>query len=204
MAKVDMNVEPEKTGPPQNRVKEVPAIKGTATVKTTVGSKLVRAIISDEVHDVKDYIIYDVLIPAIKTTFRNVLMNAIDLTFFGSTNTRDDSPYTSYSEYSRNGRRRNRDAYRDERRSRRLNIDIRHLDRVEFSYKEDALDAIDFLNDNIDVCGYATVGDFLSVAKLPSTSIHSEWGWYDITGAEPIYSTSGKWFVRLPKPRPLE
>ena len=189
--------------------KQLPELKGTASVrKPSRGTKIVNAFIAQEVHDVKDYVIFDVVIPAIKRTFRDLIVNTLDMTFYGKAGSdrRDDrdrrSPYVSYNAYSR----RERDSATD-RRERRYAppIDIRHLDAVEFEYKSDADNAIGFLEESIEHCGSVTVFDFISCAGLRPSSVHRDWGWYDIGRPEALETPEGKWYVAgLPKPRPMD
>lgn len=178
----------------------------------TMKQKIARAFIADEINDVKSYALFDVVIPSIKRVIRDLIMNAIDMTFYGkskaSRDPRDDrdATYVSYSRYSRRERddRDDRDSRRDrESRSRGTQqIGIRDLDRVIFAEKEDAVDALSYLMDNIEEYGVASVADFLSSARLETTTIHQKWGWFDLQGSSVCECPDGSgWYVRMPKPR---
>ena len=193
--------------------KVVPELKQEPIVKKApMRSRVVSAIIAEEARDVKEYLIFDVIIPTIKQTLFDLVTNALNLTLFGKPNSsmnrdRDRGPYVSYSSYSSS---RGYDKYEREERTRDRRdryekyVDIRHLDRVEFRYREDAVDVINFLEDNLNEFGYATVADFLSAAHLETNSVHNKWGWYDIGKPTPQQLSNGRFYVKLPKPRPID
>ena len=193
--------------------KETGAAKASIKQPTT-RQKIKRAFIADEINDVKSYALFDVVIPSIKRVIRDLIMNAIDMTFYGrskaSRDPRDDRDST-YVDY-RSAYRRNRDRDYDDRdrrdnpRSRSVQqVGVRELDRVVFAEKADAIDALSFVLDNIEEYGAATVADFLSCARLETSPIHSKWGWYDAKGASVRECPDGSgYYVDLPKPRNVQ
>lgn len=198
--------------PDEKLEKNLPELKQEPVVKKpSMRNRVWSAMVAEEVHDVKEYLIFDVVIPTIKKTLFDLVTNALNLTLFGkpsSGSDRDDrrsGPYVSYSSYSRSYDRDDAKRERDRERTRRDNyIDVRHLDRIEFRYKEDALDVIRFLEDNLNEFGYTTVSDFVSAAHLETNSVHNKWGWYDIGNPVPQQLSNGRYYVKLPKPRPID
>ena len=183
------------------------AKKGGAKLREKTFKQKVRdAFIAEEVHDIKSYVVFDVIIPAIKTTFRNLIVNSLDISLFGKVSKGGQGGKTgggSYISYDR--------AYRSERdqpptRSNNQNaIDVREIDRVWFETREDAEEQIRVIRDIYDYNeGVLSVAEFLDAAQLKATPIHTKWGWIDISNvsAEPYPDGSG-WYVNLPKPRPL-
>lgn len=180
----------------------------------TMRQKIKRAFIADEITDVKSYALFDVVIPAIKRVFRDLVMNTIDMTLYGkskaSRDPRDDRD--TYVPYRSAYRRRDRDDRDDDdRRDRRESrshgvqpIGVRELDRVIFAEKQDAIDALSFVLDNIEEYGAASVADFISAAGLETTSIHQKWGWYELRNPSVCECPDGSGFyVKMPKPRDI-
>ena len=63
--------------------KEQKRVANGTLKEKTFGQKVRDAFISDEVHDIKSYVVFDIIIPAIKQTFRNLFVNSIDMALFG-------------------------------------------------------------------------------------------------------------------------
>lgn len=175
------------------------------------GKKLKSAFIADEVKDVKNYVIFDVIVPAVKRTLRDLVMNSIDITLFGKASgtsyKREDrgGTYVSYNRYSDRSSRSYIDApSRSSSRDDEI-IGIRELDRVEFYYEDDAKEALAFIMELVEDYDFARVSDFLSVAHKRTTPVHNKWGWYDLEGARAVYLPGRDcWIVDLPKPTPLD
>ena len=186
-----------------------PAKKGGAKLKEKSFRQKVRdAFIAEEVHDLKSYVVFDVIIPAIKTTFRNLLVNSIDISLFGKVSKGGQGGKPgggSYVSYDR-AYRSERDEPKQQTRSGNT-IDVREIDRIWFETREDAEEQIRVIRDIYDYNeGVLSVAEFLDAAQLQhkATPIHTKWGWIDISNAsaEPYPDGSG-WYVNLPKPRPL-
>ena len=63
----------------QNEKKDSKKIASANLKDRSFRQKVKDAFISEEVHDVKSYIIFDVIIPAVKETFRNLIVNTLDM-----------------------------------------------------------------------------------------------------------------------------
>lgn len=185
---------------PENKEKKVVA---TAKLKDkTFRQKVKDAFIADEVKDVKSYVIFDIIIPAIKETIRNLVVNTIDMSLFGKTRGRRDteqrggSTYIAYDRAYGGGRSEDRRPVKQETAVLRVN----ELDRVTFNNKADAIDVLAHLFESIEEYHVASVADFLSFANLPVSHIHHKWGWYDLTGACVEEDPDGGYYIRLPRP----
>lgn len=170
----------------------------------TFRQKVRDAFISDEVHDVKTYAIYDVIIPAVKETFRNLVVNTVDMSLFGkvrgnSRNT-DQRGGSTYISYDRAYDDRSRSAQRSNPKPTGGPLRVNELDRVTFNDKNDALEVLGYLFDNIEEYHVASVADFLGAANLQISPIHHKWGWYDLNGASVEEDPDGGYFIKLPRP----
>lgn len=185
---------------PENKEKKVVA---NAKLKDKTFKQKVRdAFIADEVKDVKTYVVFDIIIPAIKETIRNLVVNTIDMSLFGKTRGRRDteqrggSTYIAYDRAYGGGKPDDRRPVKQETAVLRVN----ELDRVTFNNKADAIDVLAHLFESIEEYHVASVADFLSFANLPVSHIHHKWGWYDLTGACVEEDPDGGYYIRLPRP----
>lgn len=176
----------------------------------TFKQKVRSAFIADDVVNIKDYIVFDVVIPAIKTTFRNLIVNTVDLSLFGKVGggKRDRGNGDTYISYDRayGGRSGGERMYSPRPQTRdNGSIDVREIDRVWFETEQEANDVIYMCREIYDAnAGVLSVAEFLDAAQMKTSPIHHKWGWIDIShaSAEPYPDGSG-WYVNLPRPRPL-
>ena len=190
---------PEEKNAPKAKLKE-----------KTFRQKVRDAFISEEVHDIKSYIVFDVIIPAVKTTFRNLIVNSLDLSLFGKVGggKRDGSRNDTYIAYERayGGKGGGERMYSPRPQTRdNGSIDVREIDRVWFETEQEANDVIYVCREIYDAnAGVLSVAEFLDAAQMKTSPIHHKWGWIDIShaSAEPYPDGSG-WYVNLPRPRPL-
>ena len=190
---------------------EKPAVNTKAKLKEKTFKQKVRdAFISEEVHDIKSYVIFDVVIPAIKTTFRNLVVNTLDISLFGkvgggrSDRNRNDT-YISY-ERAYGGRGGGERMYAPRSQTRDSGaIDVRETDRVWFETQQEAEDVLYICRETYDNnAGVLSVAEFLSAAQMKTSPIHHKWGWIDLSAASvEQYPDGSGWYVNLPKPRSL-
>lgn len=178
----------------------------------TFWQKVRDSFIAEEVHDVKSYVVFDIVIPAIKHTFRNLVMNTLDMSLFGKPmggatkgDQRGGSTYIAYERaYGGSQSGGYGGGYEKKPRGNAVTVGIRELDRVIFNDKSDAIDVLSYLFDNIEGYGIASVADFLSAANVEITPINHKWGWSDLRGASVEECPDGSGFyIRFPKPRPI-
>ena len=200
--KIQKKLATEETKPAANN-------KGRKLKDKTFKQKLRGAFISEEAGSIKDYLIFDVVIPAIKTTFRNLIVNTVDISLFGKVTNNKQSGNGTYISYDRayKGGGNNDNKMYTPRPNTRENgsIDVRETDRVWFETEAEAMDVIHICREIYDAnAGVLSVAEFLDAAQVKTTPIHHKWGWIDISNisAEPYPDGSG-WYINLPKPRPL-
>lgn len=181
----------------------------TGTVKEkTFWQKVKASFISDEVHDVKSYLVFDIMIPAIKRTFRSLVVNSLDMSLFGKpmgddrrSEQRGGSTYIAYDRAYGGG---SRDDYsRSRSKSGGLTVGIRELDRVTFRNKEDAIDVLSYLYDTIEEYGVVSVADFLGAANVEITPIAHKWIWTNLQGSSVEECPDGSgYYIHFPKTKP--
>lgn len=182
--------------------REKKAIANAKLKDRTFGQKVRDAFIADEAKDVKSYLVFDIIIPAIKETIRNLVVNTIDISLFGKARGRRDteqrggSTYVAYDRAYGGGRPDDRRSVKQDTAVLRVN----ELDRVTFNNKADAIDVLAHLFESIEEYHVASVADFLAAANLPVSHIHHKWGWYDLSGASVEEDPDGGYYVKLPRP----
>lgn len=170
----------------------------TSTVKTRKNNtrKITDVFISEDVANVKNYILMDVLVPAIKKAVSDIVTNGIDMILYGESGRtkKRSGDYVSYRDYS------NRDR-RDDRRARTTSrFDY---DDLIFETRGDVEAIRDQMDDMIDRYGFVTVADLYDMADLTAPYTSNKYGWTNIRNAEPVRVRDG-YILKLPKAMPID
>lgn len=188
----------EGTAPPDKKVEKV--ISGSAKPKKKGEmQKFADVFISEDVGNVKSYILMDVLVPAIKKAISDIVTNGIDMILYGETGrTRKASSGTkvSYGKfYDREPDRR-----RERLASSRGGYDY---DDIVFETRGDAESVLDAMNDIISQYGVVSVGDLYDLADVSTDNYAAnKYGWTDISGCKPVRVRDG-YILKLPKALPI-
>ena len=185
--------------------KVTPVAKGKVR-EPSAAKKAARKFLSDDVHNVKDYIVDDVVIPGIK----GAIMGALDMALNGGR-----GGY-SYGPSNRGGRSRKVDygrRYRDddrrdrvERRERRDHYEGRGWDdEVIVDTRVEAEEILKALDDIIERYSYARVADLYELAQISVGNDYTlnNYGWSDIRAAKVIKVRDG-WLIDMPRAIPLD
>ncbi|WP_301034863.1 hypothetical protein [Parabacteroides goldsteinii] len=161
--------------------------------------KFADVFISEDVGNVKSYILMDVLVPAIKKAISDIVTNGIDMILYGETGrTRKASSGTkvSYGKfYDREPDRR-----RERLASSRGGYDY---DDIVFETRGDAESVLDAMNDIISQYGVVSVGDLYDLADVSTDNYAvNKYGWTDISGCKPVRVRDG-YILKLPKALPI-
>lgn len=172
---------------------------GAHTKKRSGMSKIKDSFISEDARNVKDYVVGDVLLPALKKLIYDVFVNGLDMTLFGGKGggRRDSTAgrvsYRSYyddrnsSRYSDPPRRRNSYSYDDviiEDRGEAEAV-LARMDEIMAKYK------------------LVTVADFYDLCNLQSQYTDNKYGWIDIRSADVIRVRDG-YTIKLPPAMPID
>ena len=164
----------------------------TKTKKKSEVNKLADVFISEDVSNVKSYILMDVLIPAAKKAISDIVTNGIDMILYGEPrrgSKSSSSHYISYSSISKEPRERDRGNHT------RTGFDY---DDIFFDYRPDAEMVLDQMNDIIDHYGFVTVADFFDMADRTAPYTAQKYGWTSVRSAEIIRTRDG-YKIKLPK-----
>lgn len=157
------------------------------TKEKSATKKFAEKFFEDEVSNVKTYILWDVIIPAIKNVISDIVGNSVDMMLYGRTRNRSQrgtstgnttmvgglSGYTGYGTFSSRQTgisQRNRDNY--------------DLDEFVFQSRADAEMVLDTLKEIVSKYKAASVADLCDLIGRSSQYTDVKYGWTDLRGAD--------------------
>lgn len=180
----------------EKRVEKV--IKGTAKVKKNELRKITDIFISEDVKNVKSYVLMDVLVPTIKKAIVDIVTDGINMIFFGGTANRSSitrADKVSYRSIYDNGPRRY--GQTPVTNSRRSYDDIVYETRVE------AKEVLDRMEELISKYGMATVADLYDLSGISCDYTDNKYGWINLRSADIIRVPDG-YMIKLPRAAALD
>lgn len=182
--------------------KKVPVVVSgkVKTKKKNDIRKFADVFISEDVTNVKSYVLMDVLVPAVKKAISDIVRDGIDMVLYGESGKRKNgsssSSYVSYRNYSdRRDDRRDRD---DSRRKTRLDYE-----ELIFESRGEAEAVREQMDDMIDRYGIVTIADMYDMADMSAPYTSNKYGWTNIRTAEPVRTRDG-YILKLPKAMPID
>lgn len=191
----------------QKRAQEIAKRAKVTTGKVTtrkrgLGKRFVDIFLTEDVGDVKTYLIYDVMIPAIKENVADLINSAIGMLFFGEATRRPRAPGRNAA----NGSKINYGAYhpsaqRPERLPTFTRSRIAHnFEDVIFETRGEAELVLDSM---LEVLGseahQVTVADFYDLAGMTTNFTDNKYGWTDLRTARVNGSPSRGYWIDLPR-----
>ena len=188
--KLERRVKPEK--------ERFEAVATGRTIRKSLGKRFIKTFFTEDIKDVKGYLIFDVLIPAIKDTLFNMLNGGASMLFYGEDrkpNGKRRGTYTAYSEvrdrpvrttsFSQSGRRRV----------------MNDFDDIALDSRSDCERVLDAMNESIEIYGSVSVADLYDFVGMSRESefTDNKFGWVDITTAGYSRRRDGSYVLDLPK-----
>lgn len=166
-------------------------VHGVAKTKKKSGlAKFTDIFISDDIDNVKEYIFYDIMIPAAK----KFLSDTVDTILFGgsrrSGNTLTDR--VSFRDYNKSYRR---DAGHRERSSNSRGT----FDDVVFETRGDAEAVLMGMDELMDTYKVVSISDFNELAGVDGKFTDSNYGWMNISSAKVVPIRGGGYVIKMPK-----
>lgn len=172
-------------------------VSGVKVKKKSEVRKLADTFISEDIDNVKNYILMDVLMPALKKAISDVVTNGIDMILYGETGKaekRTASSKVSYRNYY--DRTSDRDDYIS---SRKRGYDY---DEIVLRTRGEAEDVISCMDELMDRYGIVSVGDYYDLVGIESDYTNEKYGWTDIRSARVIRVRDG-YTIKLPRAVPI-
>lgn len=193
-----LNQTPEPAKEQEHKSEKI--VKGTVkTRKKTFGHKVAKAIFAEELPDVKEHVIWDVMIPGVRDGIRNALINIVESIFGGGIRgNRSGGTRVSY----RNGGTDYNHAYGGGVRAQRSE-GLYAFEDVIFDNRGEAEAVKDQLQYNIERYGYVSVLDYYDMCGLRTRPSDANFGWTNLKNAT-VDRVSGGYLLRLPDVMPIE
>lgn len=187
--------EEKNTDIPEKKVEKV--ISGTArTKKKSEFSKFASTFISEDIRSVKEYILMDVLVPAVKKAISDVVTNGIDMILYGESGSKKSDSTSSKISY-----RSYYDKPNDREHNRRSSFDYDDILLASRGEAESILDRMDELISTYDV---VSVADFYELADITNENyMNNKYGWKDIRNAKIVRTRDG-YMIRMPRALPID
>lgn len=186
--------------------KLTPVVKGNVTIKKdSVGKKFSDVFLSDTVDNVKSYLLFDIIVPAVKdlivdmiTSGTNMLVNG-DAGRSHSSGKKKSGGHTSYTSYYRGGSSRDDDRRSAPRKDRHGVADI------SFETRGDAKEVADMMLELLDNFKVVSVADYYEISNAGDleTYIDRKYGWYELDDMQITRDRDG-FKIKLPRPEPLD
>jgi hypothetical protein len=189
--------ENQKGSIPEKKVEKV--IAGTAkSKKKSEIRKFTDVFISEDVNNVKSYILLEVLVPAIKKAISDIVTNGIDMILYGETGKTKSNSTASKISYR---------SYYDERNGRRDYSAVRtrtgyNYDDIILDNRGEAEEVLSRMDELISTYGLVSVADLYDLVGITGNYTDNKYGWTDIRSASVIRVRDG-YMLKLPKALPL-
>lgn len=192
----------KKTG--EKRVQKI--VNGPVKVKKkSEVRKLTDIFVSDDSAKVKDYVIWDVLVPAVKKAISDIVTNGINMILYGDKGSVNSTPAGKVTYKNYNSIYGNTHASSD-RFSSGYNGAKRvfDYDTIEYSSRGEAEAVIMQMDELIETYGFVRVADYYELSGVTKWDFTANnYGWANIRSASPV-RTSGGWIIRLPRAMPID
>ena len=185
----------QQTAVEKKKVEKV--VKGKVkTKKKGELSKLTGMFVSEDVHDVKSYILMDVLVPTIKKTISDIIVDSVEMilgTGRGDKRSRADKvSYTSYYDRSR-----------DRRDNHSSKINRYDFDDIILDSRGEAEEVLARMDELIDAYKIVSVADLYDLVGITCDYTDNKYGWTNLRNAEVIRVRDG-YKIKLPKALPID
>ena len=180
---------------PAERKKVEKVVKGAVkTRKKSEIRKFTDIFVAEDVGEVKTYLVRDLLIPSIKNTILDLIIEGATIIFKGesgrSRKSNSSVDYVSYRNYSARDERR----YSDSRSRSSYGYDD-----IVLESRGEAEEVLSRMDELIDTYGFVTVADLYDLVGKSCNYTDNKYGWTNLRNAEPVRIRGGEYMLRLPK-----
>lgn len=161
--------------------------------------KFADVFISEDVNNVKSYIVLDVLVPAIKKAISDIVTNGIDMILYGESgrtkknSTSSKISYRSYYEKENDQKR----SYNSTSVKSGYSYDDIILDN-----RGEAEDVLARMDELVATYGIVSVADLYDLVGITGAYTDNKYGWTDVRSATVVRTRDG-YLIKLPKVLPL-
>ena len=165
--------------------------------------KLADAFISEDVANVKNYILLDVLVPSIKKAIYDIVVDSLNMSLFGGRGggSRSGSDRIMYRDYNGISRKDNRDV-RDFGSSRN-NSSIYSYDDIVLESRGEADAVLSRMDEIMEEYDIVRVADLYDLVGITGDYTDNKYGWTNIRDAKVVRVRDG-YKIQLPRAMPLK
>ena len=185
--------EQQKTNEENDRKKLDKVVSGTVKTKKKSGfSNFFGNFVSEEVPNIKTFIVKDVIVPTIK----KAIVDTVDMVLYGGTrgSRKSSASRVSYTRYYDDPRDR-----RDESVSRPSYV----YDDIIIESRGEAEGVLSQMNDLIDTYGVVSVADLYDLVGISGNYTDNKYGWTNLRNAD-VRRTRDGYLLVLPKALPIK
>ena len=171
------------------------------TKKKSGIAKAAEMFFAEDIRSVRRYVVMEVLLPALKRTFLDMVNNGADMLVNGEiTRSKSNTPGSKVSYRSFYDRRDDPP---------RARIDSRYgsaydYDELAFETRGDAERVLATLDEIMDTYKMVKVADLYDASGRTPSSVMFNYGWTDIHTASVVRTVDGYYMIRLPRALPLD
>lgn len=182
-------------------------VKGKVRTKKKSGtSRFMETFLTEDLNNVKSYVIGEVLIPAAKKALSDIVTNGIDMILYGEAGAsrRRESrsgSRVSYQRYYDEDRRDRRDRDRE-----RYSVRSRsgyNFDDIIFDTRGEAENVLIAMEQEIDNYGIVSVADLYELVGITGNYTDNKYGWTSLNTADVTRCRDG-YMLRLPRALPID
>lgn len=167
------------------------------TKKKSDVAKVADVLISEDIRNVKSYILMDVLVPAIKKALLDIVTNGADMLLYGEAGRTKRSSTSSKISYRNYYERDRRDSN-----SPRLRSGYDYED-VVLDTRGEAEEVLSNMDELMSRYHIVSVADLYDLVGLSGNYTDCKYGWTDIRNATIVHVKDG-YLIRMPKAMPLD
>ena len=169
-------------------------VKGRVRTKKNELRKWTDIFITEDVHNVKNYILMDVLVPAIKKAIYDIVVNSLDMTMYGGRSgggRRSNADRVSYTDYGSASRR-------DDRRRESRNTSVFDYDDIILDTRAEAEKVLSCMDEIMETYDIVRVADLFDLVGETCPHTANKYGWTNIRNAK-IVSVRGGYRIEMPR-----
>lgn len=179
----------------ESREKLEKVVSGTVKTKKKSGfRKFFSNVVSEDVTNIKSYIVRDIVIPSVK----KALSDTIDMILYGDTRrNRSNASKISYRSFYDRGYDEPRTRMDSGTRS------VYNFDDIILESRGEAEEVLSRLNDLMDTYGIVCVADLYDLVGISCDYTANKYGWTNVRNAT-VERTRDGWMLRMPKAMPIK
>ncbi len=178
--------------------------------KKPISKRLSETFFGGDAAGVGQYIMMDVILPAMKDALSDAVSQGIDRILFGESRSsgrtrharsENRNGFVSYNRFANN----QRDSRRDEPRqmSRRARS-THNFDEIVLATRVEADNVLTRMDDLIERYGEATVADLYGLVDITASHTDDKWGWKEDLHAARVQRIRDGYLLNMPRPEPLD